>query len=539
MREKDYSVALLDASAVSKAKPLTLQESVYAFLDAKTPVGAKYEWFTIFLIILNVLAFIVGAELNPKYNKSAPPCDWCGVVFAGSSSIVGDSSILEIFTVGIFTIEYIIRFWAIGCVPEYQGTKGKMKFVLSFFSLIDLISIIPFYVDLCIAGDLPASQFLRMFRLFRMMRVEGRYIEAFTLFDDVIRDNSGILMTSGFCGAAIWVICASLYYYTEHENYRMVYCPKCPDLVPSNNTCVFDEWGKVDCAPACPSECWNLFESIPESLYFTLLNLFGEFPLLGRESTGGKVIATFTTIVAAAIFSIFASVMGNGFADILERRKNERDAREKKEKLEKAEKEEEARAVRLVVEGVSPREEITKEGDDLSTPADSLSKALFDVLNAKTPLGLRLEYFLFVLIFANVLMFMLQSMAVIQDIKSDALRLFFDYFELLSVMIFTIEYVVRFYATVTTQPQWAGWRGRLDYATTFYSIVDLVSIIPFYIDLGVEGFGHTGTATLFVRSLRSTFHNTSITILCATSRSHFGLNRPTSFPFQVGAGVEG
>ena len=51
--------------------------------------------------------------------------------------------------------------------------------MISFFSLVDLVAIVPFYVDLIITdSNLPASQFLRMFRLFRMLRVEGRYIEA-------------------------------------------------------------------------------------------------------------------------------------------------------------------------------------------------------------------------------------------------------------------------------------------------------------------------------------------------------------------------
>jgi hypothetical protein len=37
-----------------------------------------------------------------------------------------------------------------------------------------------------------------MFRLFRMMKVEGRYVEAFTLFDDVIREQKSILNTAAF-----------------------------------------------------------------------------------------------------------------------------------------------------------------------------------------------------------------------------------------------------------------------------------------------------------------------------------------------------
>jgi hypothetical protein len=63
--------------------------------------------------------------------------------------------------------------------------------------------------------------------------------------------------------------------------------------------CVFDAWGVANCTlGGCPGiatdpePCWNLFRSIPDASYFTLLNLFGEFPLIDQHSTWGKVVAT-------------------------------------------------------------------------------------------------------------------------------------------------------------------------------------------------------------------------------------------------------
>ena len=63
-----------------------------------------------------------------------------------------------------------------------------------------------------------------MFRLFRMMRLEGRYLEAFTLFDDVLVNNAQILGVTGFVGFATLVIVAALYYLGRKNN-DMIYCP--------------------------------------------------------------------------------------------------------------------------------------------------------------------------------------------------------------------------------------------------------------------------------------------------------------------------
>ena len=46
------------------------------------------------------------------------------------------------------------------------------------------------------------------------------------------------------------------------------------------------------CVPAGPDSCYNRFESIPSALYFTLLNLLGEDPVLGYHSFDGRVIVT-------------------------------------------------------------------------------------------------------------------------------------------------------------------------------------------------------------------------------------------------------
>lgn len=64
-------------------------------------------------------------------------------------------------------------------------------------------------------------------------------------------------------------------------------------------------------------------------MYFCLVNLFGEYPLIDTHSNGGKVVATFVAIVAVAVFAIPTGVLGAGFTDMMEDKRSEEDAKAK------------------------------------------------------------------------------------------------------------------------------------------------------------------------------------------------------------------
>ena len=65
-----------------------------------------------------------------------------------------------IFT-GLFTIEYILRLWI---------TKKPIKYVISFYGIIDLLSILPTFLELFLAGT-GSLMVIRVFRLLRVFRV--------------------------------------------------------------------------------------------------------------------------------------------------------------------------------------------------------------------------------------------------------------------------------------------------------------------------------------------------------------------------------
>lgn len=299
---------------------------LFNFLEAKTGAGSAYETFTILLIFLSVISFVASSLFLKEYHPGplAEMCDkFCDALLFGnytdnalSGLGIGATSFLEIFTVGVFTLDYIFRFYTADLIDaKYKGFKGRVRFVFSFFSLVDLASTVPFYVDAFLLPntDLAASNFLRMFRLLRMMRVEGRYDLALGLLDDVIYEQRGILATALFVGATVWGVMSSFFYLAERKNPDMIYCGAAPsscfDSIDTS-LCVTDEWGFVDCSAAgCENidgkeACWNVYRSIADASFWTLMELFGEFPLVDQHSAYGKVLGTFTAVFACAVFAL-------------------------------------------------------------------------------------------------------------------------------------------------------------------------------------------------------------------------------------------
>ena len=191
--------------------------ALFLFLEAKTPAGLKYESFTISLIFLSVATFILASLFLPEYNDApiATKCgSWCDAIFFGNYADnaiaglgIGATSIVEIFVVAVFTIDYVLRFYTADLIdPKYKGFVGRLRFIPSFFSMVDLASTVPFYVDAFLLPntDLAASTFLRMFRLLRMMKVEGRFDLALILIDDVLYAQRGVLGTALFLGVTVW-----------------------------------------------------------------------------------------------------------------------------------------------------------------------------------------------------------------------------------------------------------------------------------------------------------------------------------------------
>lgn len=111
-------------------------------IDHNTKIGRRFDIFIQILIILSLVSFSV---------ETIPNID---------SSIIYLLEIFELITVSIFTIEYLLRVFL---------TKNPFAYILSFYGIIDLLAILPFFI---LSGiDLRAIRIFRLFRLFRIFKL--------------------------------------------------------------------------------------------------------------------------------------------------------------------------------------------------------------------------------------------------------------------------------------------------------------------------------------------------------------------------------
>jgi len=102
---------------------------------------------------------------------------------------------------------------------------------------------------------------------------------------------------------------------------------------------------------------------------------------------------------------------------------------------------------------------------------------LMNPVRSGDPLARSIEIGLLILIFANILALMLESVPELHTSYADA----FMYFEVFSVVIFTIEYGLRVWSSVEIPMYHKPVMGRLRYMSSGMAIIDLLAILPFYL----------------------------------------------------------
>jgi voltage-gated potassium channel len=121
----------------------TLYHIIY---QANTPAGKGFDIALMILIVASVLTIMLDsvAEINQKYGETLYAAEW-------------------FFTI-LFTAEYGLR---IACIHR------PIKYIFSFFGLIDLLSIVPSYLSLFVPGAhyLLVIRVLRVLRVFRVLKL--------------------------------------------------------------------------------------------------------------------------------------------------------------------------------------------------------------------------------------------------------------------------------------------------------------------------------------------------------------------------------
>ena len=118
-----------------------MRKKINSFLESNKGMGLYFNFFIQFLIVLSLINFSILTLPNLSIK---------------SLEIING---LEVFCVAVFTIEYLLRLYA---------SEFRVKFFFSFFGLIDLIAILPFYLTL--GMDLKSLRAIRLFRILRLFK---------------------------------------------------------------------------------------------------------------------------------------------------------------------------------------------------------------------------------------------------------------------------------------------------------------------------------------------------------------------------------
>lgn len=136
---------------------LPLREWLYAWLFDPHIEGNHHHTFERwigYLIVANILALV---------------CEHIPQFYLGREMYF---HAFEVVSVGIFTLEYLLRLLLAPVDHEFQNSRSPtLKYIFSPFALIDLLSIAPFYLHAFLPLDLRMLRFLRLLRILKLFRV--------------------------------------------------------------------------------------------------------------------------------------------------------------------------------------------------------------------------------------------------------------------------------------------------------------------------------------------------------------------------------
>ena len=191
----------------------------------------------------------------------------------------------EVFSVAVFTIEYLARVWSsidLEDAAESSPVIGRIRYMLTPLALVDLIAILPFYLSLYLPFDLRFLRGLRLLRLFKLTR----YSPALGALLDVIQKEADALLAAMVVLVILLIMSAGGIYILESE------------LQP------------------------DTFGSIPSAMWWAIVTLttvgYGD---VTPVTAMGKVFGGVIGLLGIGMIALPAAIMASGFAENIRSRK--------------------------------------------------------------------------------------------------------------------------------------------------------------------------------------------------------------------------
>ena len=174
-----------------------LHEIIY---EADTPAGKLFDIVLLFVIIASIILVMLESvkSIDLKYHNILNILEW-------------------IITV-LFTLEYFARIIVV---------KKPIRYVISFYGIIDLLSTIPKYISLIATGThaLVALRALRLLRIFRILKL-GRYLGASNNLVTALKASRAKISVFLFAVVILSIILGTIMYMIEGEENGFTNIPK-------------------------------------------------------------------------------------------------------------------------------------------------------------------------------------------------------------------------------------------------------------------------------------------------------------------------
>ena len=193
---------------------------------------------------------------------------------------------IEFFSVVIFSIEYLTRLWASAAKNAAEDKifgSSRLGYMLSFSGVIDLVSILPFYLQALFPGlDLRVLRTLRLLRIFKLSNYNTAIEDLFS----AVYEERKSFVAALYLFVIAFVLTSSLIYYAENE------------VQPEK------------------------FASIPDAMHWSLITLttvgYGD---VSPVTWIGKVISVATALMGVSVVALITGILANAFSNQIARRK--------------------------------------------------------------------------------------------------------------------------------------------------------------------------------------------------------------------------
>ncbi|WP_017654489.1 ion transporter [Fortiea contorta] len=160
---------------------LTREKAEFYLKDLETPVGRAINLTIAGLVLLSSGIFVAETYEIPELFRL-------------------QLNVIDTVIFVIFALEYILRLWS---------AENKLKYLVSFYSIIDLMAILPFFLG---AVDISFIRLLRWFRILKLIR----FIDKKNLFSSISTEDGVIFVRILFTLFAIIFVYSGLIYQVEH-----------------------------------------------------------------------------------------------------------------------------------------------------------------------------------------------------------------------------------------------------------------------------------------------------------------------------------